>query len=79
MRVPDAGFCVKLCLTVSDPSHGGVSMPNQMFEVASPFEEIDLVDGEGLADDALDAQSLEINARRALVENAESLRLARSL
>ena len=54
-------------------------MPNQMFEVASPFEEIDLVDGQGLEDDALDAQSLEINARRALVENAESLRLARSL
>ncbi len=56
-------------------------MPNQMFEVASPFDEVDLADGmiEGLAEDALDAQSLEINARRALVENAESLRLARSL
>lgn len=56
-------------------------MPNQMFEVASPFEEVDLSEGmfDGLVDDALDAQSLEINARRALVENAESLRLARSL
>lgn len=52
-------------------------MPNQMFEVASPFEDIDL--SEGLVEDTLDAQSLEINARRALVENAESLRLARSL
>ena len=56
-------------------------MPNQMFEVASPFEEVELSEGtfDGLVDDALDVQSLEINARRALVENAESLRLARSL
>ncbi len=56
-------------------------MPNQMFEVASPFEDIELSEGtfDGLVEDTLDARSLEINVRRALVENAESLRLARSL
>jgi len=55
-------------------------MPNQMFEVASPFDEFDSVEEiVEVEDDLLDAQSVEINARRALVENAESLRLARSL
>ncbi|HVK42051.1 MAG TPA: hypothetical protein VM471_06200 [Phenylobacterium sp.] len=55
-------------------------MPNHMFEVASPFDEFDAVEEIiEVEDDLLDAQSMEINARRALVENAESLRLARSL
>jgi hypothetical protein len=54
-------------------------MPSQLFEVASPFDETEIAEAIDAADQALDAQSLEINARRALVENAESLRLARSL
>lgn len=56
-------------------------MPNE-FEVISPFDESDrAVDAviEALADEALDAQCLEINARRALVEDAEGLRRARAL
>jgi hypothetical protein len=52
-------------------------MPNQLFEVASPFDEFDL--SEDIVEVEDDTQSVEINARRALVENAESLRLARSL
>lgn len=54
-------------------------MPSQLFEVASSFDETEVAEAIDAADQALDAQSLEINARRALVENAESLRLARSL
>ena len=56
-------------------------MPNE-FEVVSPFDDADpIADAviEALADDLLDAQSLEINARRALVEDAEGLRRARAL
>ena len=56
-------------------------MPNE-FEVISPFED-DAAVAEALvdviADEAMDAQSLEINARRALVEDAEGLRRARAL
>jgi hypothetical protein len=56
-------------------------MPNELFEVASPFDQDDVAETiiDMLADEALDAQSVEINARRALVEGAESLRLARAL
>jgi hypothetical protein len=56
-------------------------MPNQPFEVASPFEADETVESmiEALADEALDAQSLEINARRQLTENAEALRRARAI
>jgi hypothetical protein len=56
-------------------------MPSPMFEVASPFDDADQFEDmiDGLGDPDLDARSLEINARRAMVENAESLRLARSL
>lgn len=55
-------------------------MPNQ-YEVASPFEDADAVDAlvEVIADEVLDAQSTEINARRAAAEHAENLRLARAL
>jgi hypothetical protein len=56
-------------------------MPNE-FEVISPFEENDAVAEaviEALADEMADAQSLEINARRALIEDAEGLRRARAL
>lgn len=56
-------------------------MPNE-FEVVSPFDENDAVVEaviEALAEDLLDAQCLEINARRALVEDAEGLRYARAL
>lgn len=56
-------------------------MPNE-FEVISPFDAVDPVAEalvEVLADEVLDAQSLEINARRALVEDAEGLRRARAL
>lgn len=55
-------------------------MPNELFEVPSPFDATDAV--EVLleeAEAALDAQSLEINARRAQAEHAENLRLARAL
>lgn len=56
-------------------------MPNQPFEVASPFDADETVDAmiEVLADEAHDAQSLEINARRTLTENAEALRRARAI
>lgn len=56
-------------------------MPNE-FEVVSPFDAADPMDDaviEALADDLLDARSVEINARRALVEDAEGLRRARAL
>lgn len=51
-------------------------MPNE-FEVASPFDEIDEATVE--MDDALHAESVEINARRAEAESAERLRLARAI
>jgi hypothetical protein len=56
-------------------------MPNELFEVASPFEGEDLSEAvaEVVAEEAADARSLEINARRALVEDAEGLRRARAL
>jgi hypothetical protein len=56
-------------------------MPNQLFEVASPFPETDVAEAmmEGLAEEQAEARSLEINARRAIVEHAENLRLARAL
>lgn len=56
-------------------------MPNQPFEVASPFDETDAVENliEISADEGQDAQSLEINLRRAQAEHAENLRLARAL
>lgn len=56
-------------------------MPNQLFEVASPFEDADVVENliEASADEGQDAQSLEINMRRAQAEHAENLRLARAL
>jgi hypothetical protein len=58
-------------------------MPNPLFEVPSPFDDIEAEIAEAmidaLAEEALDAQSVEINARRAMVEGAESLRLARAL
>jgi hypothetical protein len=56
-------------------------MPNE-FEVISPFDETDAVAEavvEALADELLDAQCVEINARRALIEDAEGLRHARAL
>lgn len=52
-------------------------MPNE-FEVVSPFTEAD-ASIEALVEEVLDAQSVEINARRAAVEDAEGLRRARAL
>ena len=56
-------------------------MPNEL-EVVSPFDDDEAVAEavlEAIAEEALDAQCLEINARRALVEDAEGLRRARAL
>lgn len=53
-------------------------MPKELFEVASPFEEAEIETVESF-DDELDAQSVEINARRAEAENPANLRLARAL
>jgi hypothetical protein len=55
-------------------------MPNE-FEVISPFEDDAVAEAlvDVIVDEAVDAQSLEINARRALVEDAEGLRRARAL
>lgn len=55
-------------------------MPNQ-FEVASPFDENEVFEAliDVIADEVVDAQSSEINARRAAAEHAENLRLARAL
>lgn len=55
-------------------------MPNQPFEVASPFDDAEVVIMiDAVADEAQDSQSLEINLRRAQAEHAENLRLARAL
>lgn len=55
-------------------------MPNELFEVPSPFDATEAVEAMiEDADAALDAQSFEINARRAQAEHAENLRLARAL
>lgn len=55
-------------------------MPNP-FEVASPFDEAEALEAliDVIADEVVDAQSSEINARRAAVEHAENLRLARAI
>ncbi|HEY9233737.1 MULTISPECIES: hypothetical protein [Phenylobacterium] len=53
-------------------------MPKELFEVASPFEEPELDMVEAL-DAELDAESVEINARRAQAEHPENLRLARAI
>ncbi len=53
-------------------------MPKEMFEVASPFDDVeDAV--ELFEDEALEAESLAINTRRASAEDAERLRLARAI
>lgn len=51
------------------------------FEVASPFDEAETLEAfiDVIADEVVDAQSTEINARRAAAEHAENLRLARAL
>lgn len=55
-------------------------MPNQPFEVASPFDDADVAETiEAVAEDGQDSLSLEINLRRAQAEHAENLRLARAL
>ncbi|MFN3512799.1 MAG: hypothetical protein ACK41C_07140 [Phenylobacterium sp.] len=56
-------------------------MPNELFEVASPFDGDEVAEAvaEVVAEEAADARSLEINARRAQVEDAEGLRRARAL
>ena len=55
-------------------------MPNQPFEVASPFDDAEVAETLiEAADEAQDSQSLEINLRRAQAEHAENLRLARAL
>lgn len=55
-------------------------MPNELFEVPSPFDEADAIEAEVADfDTELDAKSVEINTRRAQAENAENLRLARAL
>lgn len=56
-------------------------MPNQPFEVASPFDDAEVAETaiETVVEDGLDSQSLEINLRRARAEHAENLRLARAL
>jgi len=55
-------------------------MPNP-FEVASPFDEAEAFEAliDVIADEVVDAQSSEINARRAAAEHAENLRLARAI
>lgn len=53
-------------------------MPKELFEVASPFEEAEAEVVETL-EEGLDAESVEINARRAQAEHPENLRLARAL
>lgn len=56
-------------------------MPNQPFEVASPFDDAEAAENliEVSTEDGQDSQSLEINLRRAQAEHAENLRLARAL
>ncbi|WP_156378303.1 MULTISPECIES: hypothetical protein [unclassified Phenylobacterium] len=56
-------------------------MPNQPFEVASPFDHAEVAEStiEVSADEGQDSQSLEINLRRAQAEHAANLRLARAL
>jgi hypothetical protein len=56
-------------------------MPNQPFEVASPFDDAVVAENmiEAVVEDGQDSQSLEINLRRAQAEHAENLRLARAL
>jgi hypothetical protein len=53
-------------------------MPKEMFEVASPFDDVEDV-VEAFEDEALEAESLAINTRRASAEDAERLRLARAI
>jgi hypothetical protein len=53
-------------------------MPKELFEVASPFEEGE-VDAVETLEEELDAESVEINARRAQAEHPENLRLARAI
>jgi len=53
-------------------------MPKELFEVASPFEEAE-VDAVETLEEELDAESVEINARRAQAEHPENLRLARAI
>lgn len=56
-------------------------MPNQPFEVASPFDDAEVAEVmiDAAAAEAEDSHSLEINLRRAQAEHAENLRLARAL
>ena len=56
-------------------------MPNQLFEMTSPFDEPEALafEREIPTQDDLDLLSAEINARRATLESAEHLRRARAL
>jgi hypothetical protein len=53
-------------------------MPKELFEVASPFEDAETEIVEAFDQEA-DAESVEINARRAQAEHPEKLRLARAI
>ena len=54
-------------------------MPKELFEVDSPFEDAAEVEAIDAVDEELDAESVEINVRRAQVEHPANLRLARAL